>query len=214
MCGRIVQTTPTTQIGRLVGVDAKGTTLPSYNVAPGRAIWNFSARLGSLGFESYTWGLVPHWAKDLSRKNVNATAERIAESPAFRDAFRLRRSIIFVDGFYEWNATKQPYYIHRKDSEPMALAAIFDTPRQAGELATTCAIITTIPNEVVARVHNRMPVILPQENWNAWVDRENGNVELLKPSRADDLEAYPVSKAVNNPKNDSPELLRPLSGVA
>lgn len=215
MCGRIVQVTPITKLAQLVGLNANvGTLNPSYNVTPGRAIPNFSMRLGSPGFETYTWGLVPHWAKDQSRKHINATAERIVDSPAFRDAFRRRRSIIFVDGFYEWNQSKQPYYVQRKDSAPIALAGIFDEWGKGETAGHTCAIITTTPNEAIASIHNRMPVILPRDAWVTWIDLGNDDVDglksLLKPCPSDDLDIYPVSKAVNNPKNDSPELLRPL----
>jgi putative SOS response-associated peptidase YedK len=163
------------------------------------------------------WGLIPSWAKDesIGSKMINARAETLAEKPSFKRLLRSRRCLIAADGFYEWQKEqggKTPMYITMKDGEIFALAGLWDTWKNAdGEQIRTCTIITTEPNELVTSIHNRMPVILPPEAREAWLDStlhdDNLLVPLLKPYSADAMQARPVSRLVNNPQYDSAELI-------
>ena len=164
------------------------------------------------------WGLVPAWAKDpaIGQKMINARAETIAEKPAFRSAFRARRCIVPASGFYEWHrrggGPKQPYLIRRRDGEPLGLAGLWEAwvDHSTGEEVTTCTIVTCAPNELIAELHNRMPVILDPKDYDAWLDPGRpGGRELLCPCPADWLEAVPVSTRVNNPTNDDETIIQP-----
>ncbi len=162
------------------------------------------------------WGLLPHWAEDPDDvpRPINARSETSVEKPMFRDAFEKRRCLLLADGFYEWKGrrgSKQPYRIERPDREPYAYAGLWDTWQQKGEAVGTCTILTTEANDVVADIHDRMPVILEpgeEKNWlnGAGVDELQ---TLCKPYPGD-LRAYPVSKRVNNPQNDSADLLEEI----
>ncbi len=169
------------------------------------------------------WGLVPPWAEDMSigSRMINARAETVAEKPAFRAAFRKRRCLMLSTGFYEWQdpGTKkaQPWFIRVKDTEVFAFAAIWERWTSPAQRAIgtieTCAIITTAANEVMAPIHHRMPVILPPEEWAAWLDPARQDAAELKAHlRAcppEWLETRRVSKAVNNARNNSPALTEP-----
>jgi putative SOS response-associated peptidase YedK len=162
------------------------------------------------------WGLVPSWAKDLSLsyKMINAKAETVEEKPAFRNAFILRRCLIPADGFYEWkkldDGSKQPYRLCLKDQQPFAFAGLWE--RNNGLDVTSCTIITTEPNAVAGEIHNRMPVILPPEDYDTWLSAETTPADakaLLRPYEGEMI-AYPVSKDVGKPQNDRPDLIEPL----
>ncbi len=159
------------------------------------------------------WGLIPGWAKDRSigARLINARAETAAEKPAFRGAFRARRCLILADGFYEWvrhGAGKQPYFIAFRDGRPFAMAGLWERWGGEAETVESCTILTTTPNEVVAPLHDRMPVILEAEQVLPWLDpdlREVGCLQpLLRPHRPDEMVAWPVSTRVNNPRFDDP----------
>jgi putative SOS response-associated peptidase YedK len=183
------------------------------------------------------WGLVPSWAKEvkIGDRMINARAETVASKPAYRRAFANKRCLIPADGFYEWKAgtaaggdkkpRKQPYFIHRKDGEPLAFAGLWevwkvpdDRPDNEKDLGgddgwlRSCVIVTTTANELMAPIHNRMPVILPESAWERWLDPDEHDVdtlaELLVPADDALLEAYPVSTEVNNARNNGPELAR------
>ncbi|MNN41756.1 putative SOS response-associated peptidase YedK [compost metagenome] len=170
-------------------------------------------RLGEL-----RWGLVPSWAKDdkICSKMINARAETITEKPAFNQLLASRRCIIPADGFYEWQQrgnTKQPFRIVMNDGGIFSFAGLYDIWSDPnGNKLSTCTIITTEPNALMADIHNRMPVILRQEDEIEWLDRENTNVpsllKLLRPYDTNKMRAYPVSSAVGNVRNNSPELLQ------
>ena len=163
------------------------------------------------------WGLVPFWAKDLSIGNrmVNARAETIMESRVFRQAFQRCRCLVVADGFYEWRSQGKrriPMRVILKTGEPFGLAGLWETWKSPeGKTIESCTIITTTPNELMARIHNRMPVILPREAETPWLDPENTDAgvlrELLVPYPASEMDAYEVSTLVNSPKYDSPDLL-------
>jgi putative SOS response-associated peptidase YedK len=170
------------------------------------------------------WGLVPHWAKDLSVGNrmINARGETVAEKPSFRRAFHERRCLILADGFYEWQREgkrKQAYYVARRDREPFAFAGLWEVwqPPGGGDAVESCTIITTDANELVGEFHHRMPVILDAEHHDLWLDAdadEQSLLELLRPYPADLMEAWPVSDTVNSPKHETPDCIQPVTEEA
>lgn len=193
-----------------------------YNIAPSQdiaAVRDAETR----AVEMLQWGLVPFWAKDPAIGNslINARSESVHEKPSFKNAFRKRRCLILADGFYEWQKSgaqgSRPFYFSLRSGEPFAFAGLWETwqPKdQPGEALTTCAIITTAANETVAPVHERMPVILRKENMWDWLleSSETTLMSLLRPAPADWLRVWEVSRAVNNPREDSPECAAPLAG--
>ena len=195
---------------------------PRYNLCPGESIAAVVSdgeerRLGLL-----RWGLVPYWTKDakIARAHINARAETVGRMPAFRDAFRRRRCLIPADGFYEWKRegrTKTPFLIRVRGGEPFAFAGLWERWRPPeGPPLLTCAILTCPANELVAPVHDRMPVILPPEAEAAWLDPAARDPDvlqdLLRPLPAETMEAWQVSPLVSSPRNDSPECIVPVEG--
>jgi putative SOS response-associated peptidase YedK len=202
-------------------------TEPSYNVAPRAEVPVVAESQGHRVLDLVRWGLVPSWAKDLSigDRMINARAETVQTSGAYKRAFARRRCIIPADGFYEWEkievpgvkkAKKQPWFFRRRDGEPLAFAGLWeiwhdpkigdDAPR-----IRSCVIITTNANGLLEPIHDRMPVLLPESQWSTWLDRDNHDVDalrkLLVPAPDDELEAWPVSTLVNKADNNGPELL-------
>jgi putative SOS response-associated peptidase YedK len=168
---------------------------------------------------------VPAWAKDraIGQRMINARAETLLEKPAFRNAFRRRRCLVLADGYYEWRAVaggKQPYYVHAAAGIPFGMAALWETWHDGadGELLESCVIVTREATGVVLEIHARMPVIIPPESYAPWLDPANGDVAalaaLLTGEPAVELVAHPVSRRVNSPGNDGPELVEPLGGSA
>jgi putative SOS response-associated peptidase YedK len=162
------------------------------------------------------WGLLPSWAKDrkLAWKMINARAETVATAPAFKKAFVKRRCLLPVDGFYEWRTLgkqKQPYMIAMKDGQPFTLAALWENWKDpdSGEWVRTFTTVTTDANELVGRLHDRMPVIVAPENRERWLKGPNPG-DLLKPFSPEPMTMWPVSPKLNSPKNDSPDLLEPV----
>ncbi len=227
MCGRFVSAAPPDEIAKYFSVDTTSESLlePSYNVAPTNDIYVVVETGGLRRLETFHWGLVPMWAKDVSvgNKMINARADGLATKNAYKRAFARRRCIIPVDGFYEWKKIpgqkrKQPVYIYRADGEPLALAGLWDVwrgpERDSEDVLRSCTIITGEPNDKIAEVHDRMPVILPPSAWAAWLDPENDDIEalakLLVPAPDNLLEIRPVSTMVNNVRENGPELLEPV----
>jgi putative SOS response-associated peptidase YedK len=221
MCGRFVSATPPDQVAAYFGAEAPEALLePSYNVAPTKDVYAVLSDGTTRHVDAFHWGLVPRWAKDvkIGSRMINARAESLATSNAYKSAFQRRRCIIPADGFYEWQKregqkTKQPYFISRPDGEPYALAGLWEVWKGTDgeqEPLRSCTIITTEPNEVMATIHDRMPVILPPEAWDTWLDREVQDVELLSellvPAPPALITLRPISTAVNNVRNDGPEL--------
>jgi putative SOS response-associated peptidase YedK len=161
------------------------------------------------------WGLIPHWAKEakVGARMINARAETLTERASFRPLLRTRRCLVPASGFYEWHpTTKVPHYVHPKDADVFAFAGLHDVWRDPeGEEIASYTIITTTPNALLAPIHDRMPVILRPADQDAWLDPDETEPEpllaLLKPYPARAMVAYPVSRAVNSPRNDGPELL-------
>ena len=170
------------------------------------------------------WGLIPSWAKDaaIGARMINARGETVAEKPAFRAAFRRRRCLVPMKGFYEWKTTasgKLPHFIYLKNADIFAAAGLYEywPGRDGAEPVESYTIITTEANDMMAKLHDRMPVILAEKDHAAWLDPKNegkGTLQaLLKPYPPGEMLAYPVSTRVNNPKNDDPELLSPAGSM-
>jgi putative SOS response-associated peptidase YedK len=191
-----------------------------FNVAPGDDVVAVTtSKEGEPRGELLRWGLVPHWAKDAKTgfKMINARAETVAEKPAFRDALKTRRCLIAADGFYEWQTRpgqkrKQPFHITRSDGAPFAFAglwAIWHGPDD--EVLRTCTIVTTEANDLLADVHDRMPVILPdQDAEEAWLDHDRPHAalgELLVPLPGAQTAKRPVGFAVSDARYDGPDCL-------
>jgi putative SOS response-associated peptidase YedK len=227
MCGRFVSATPPDQVAAYFGTEAPEALLePGYNVAPTNDVYAVLADGSTRHLDAFHWGLVPAWAKDpkIGSKMINARAETLAEKNAYKAAFKRRRCLIPADGFYEWRkhpteakGKKQPFFIHRPDGEPYAFAGLWEVwrgPDKDQEPLRSCTIITTAPNEPMAAIHDRMPVILSPDAWDTWLDRDNDDLELLGkllvPSPPQIISMHPVSTDVNNVRNKGPELTQPI----
>ena len=188
----------------------------SWNVAPGQTLpITRLTRQGLIEQVTARWGLVPYWSNDekIAFKCINARAETIATAPAFRGPYRTkRRCLVPACGFYEWQkspAGKVPYYITSIDESLLAFAGLWDAWKKPdGETLTTFTIITTTPNEMTVRLHDRMPVIVEPENYREWLEADDPR-ELLRPAPLDMLQCFPVSTRVNSAKNDAPDLIAP-----
>ncbi len=224
MCGRFVSTTPADQLAAYFGAEALGETLvePSYNVAPTNQVYTVIERDDVRQLTSARWGLVPFWAKDtkVGSKMINARAETVATKNAFRKSFKRQRCIIPVDSFYEWTTykgqkKKTPIRIHRVDDAPFAFAGLWDTWKDPdGDRLLTCTILTGEPNEKMAEVHDRMPIMLPPGAWDLWLDNNVSDTDelqsLLVPAPSELIELHPVSTEVNNVRNKGAHLIEPV----
>ncbi len=226
MCGRFVAKSSPRQLADYFSVDelAAEDVGESHNVAPTNPVVAVAERGETRSLDSYHWGLIPFWAKDakIGNRMINARAETVADKPAYRTAFARRRCIVPADAFYEWKKAeqgkrKQPYLIRSVDGHPLAFAGLWERWRDPAEVdgdeVRSCTIVTTSPNELMAKIHDRMPVVLPREHWDAWLDPDNDDVETLKgllvPAPAEIFEAFPVSTRVNNPRNKGAEVTEP-----
>lgn len=223
MCGRFTLTAdPTVLKAAFNWVNFGNTNLsPRYNIAPTQPI-PVITNTGTNKLDFFSWGLIPFWAKDpsIGSRMINARAETLAEKPSFRNAFKRRRCLILADGFYEWQKipnekVKLPTYIHLKDRKPFAFAGLWEEWNSPdGSQILSATIITTEPNELIKPIHNRMPVILPAATYEQWlISGEVGSQELsnlLRPFTANQMETYPVSRMVNNPRNDQAACIQPL----
>lgn len=218
MCGRYTLTVPIDQLAAEFDLDEVRAELsPNFNVAPTQSVAAILAENGGRRLETLRWGLVPSWAKDpeIGARMINARSETAPEKPSFRSAFKRRRCLIPADGFYEWKREeggKQPFYIHMKDGRPFAFAGLWEDWND-GEIRS-CTILTTSANGLVGEVHERMPVILPAEDRDAWLDPEAETqelVSLLRPYPGDDLETFPVSRFVNSPRNNDERCIEPAA---
>ena len=218
MCGRFVRYSDTEVLADYFGAEAAELLLePAYNIAPSSLIP--AVRKGDNGRElvKFKWGLLPSWSKTESGgyKLINARADSINTKPFFRMTFQKQRCLIPANGFYEWHAHetgKQPFFIHLLNSEIFAFAGLWECWESAeGDKIQTCAIITTEPNAVMARIHNRMPVILDPSEYDNWLDTSQTRTDLLlgmlDPYPADEMEIYPVTTRVNNPRNQGSGLI-------
>ena len=233
MCGRVVTASGPEELSEYLGADVVVDVLdgPDYNVAPSRQlplVWTSDE--GDRRFlGTAKWGLVPSWAKDpaIGERMFNARAETVAEKPSFRAAFRHRRCLVVVDGFYEWGpaerlvstrttggrATRQPWYVHRVDGSPLVLAGLWEH----GKGLRTCSIITVPANNDLAPVHHRMPAVLEPVDWNGWLDDGDPDrldlESLLAPADDGTLARHTVHCRVNSARNKGLELIEPAGPV-
>src|SRR5262249_10584721 len=219
MCGRITQYLSKSELAALYRAEALD-DLPGarFNVAPTQMVLVIVEDGEKRVVTAHRWGLIPPWADNpqIASRLINARAETVADKPAFRSAFRHHRCLVPVDGFYEWKqeaSGKSPYAIVRHDGKPLALAGLWSSWRdaQSGEEIRSFTIITTTANTLMRPIHERMPVILPEDTWDVWLDPEFQDVgalqSFLRPCPEDLLRAYRVSRRVNDVTNDGPELL-------
>ncbi len=221
MCGRFTLTVDPAEFQEKFGnFTFPKKFMPRFNIAPTQPVLAVPNN-DKFKADFFVWGLVPMWAKDPSIGNrlINARGETLAEKPSFRGSLKYKRCLIFADGFYEWRAhhgkkTKTPFFIHMKDRKPFAFAGLWDTWNSSdGSLIRSCTLITTEPNELMAMIHDRMPVILHPREYAKWLEPSAQTPEqvlpLIKPFPADEMDAYPVSTLVNKASNDMPELVVP-----
>jgi putative SOS response-associated peptidase YedK len=239
MCGRFVAASPPDELANYFGTPPVEEELAeSFNVAPTAKIYAVRAPAQSRELTVMRWGLVPFWSKDLKigARMINARSETVDSKPAFRSAFKKRRCLIPVDGFYEWamlddpdqkgSKKKQPYFIHRADDERSVFAGLWERwhPRdedgariEDAEPLDTCTILTCEPNQTMAKIHNRMPVLLAPGSWDQWLDPKSdptAMLPLLKAAPDSLLEFRPVSTLVNSSRNHGPQLMERLSDEA
>jgi putative SOS response-associated peptidase YedK len=221
MCGRYVITSPPAAIRALFGYPEQPNFPPRYNVAPTQPIPIVGVVEGKRRFMLMRWGFIPSWVKDPKTVSlmINARGESVLDKPAFRNAMRRRRCLIPADGFYEWRSggagePRRPYYVRGKSGAPLAFAGIWETwTGPNGEELDTAAIVTTHANRTLAVIHERMPVIVPPDAFNLWLDCAKVEAEtaaaLIAPAPEGLLEFYEVSSAVNRVVNDSEMLISP-----
>jgi len=230
MCGRFSQQRPASELAEIFAaeplVEEPGAR---FNVAPTDDALVVVQREERRAITAYRWGLVPHWSTDLKAgsRMFNARAETLTTSPAFRDAFKRRRCLVPVDSFYEWKREgrlRQPFNVVREDGRPMALAGLWAgwkdpaSDPAAPRIVRTFTIITSAPNEALADLHDRMPVIVPDDAWARWLDPtpadpgEAGGqlLGLLQPTDDLALRIYAVNRDVNDVRRDGPELVEPM----
>jgi putative SOS response-associated peptidase YedK len=193
---------------------------PRYNIAPTPPLLTVRKEHASRQFRIARWGLVPSWAKGMAigNRTLNARSETVNTTPAFRNAVLTKRCLIPADGFYEWRkmgSVKQPYCFQVGEGEVFAFAGLWDEwTSPEGTIIDSCTILTTQPNSLVSDLHNRMPVIVPQDRYELWVDPKNDFEairDILKPYDAGLMRRYPVSRRLNNVRNDDAESAAPVA---
>jgi putative SOS response-associated peptidase YedK len=226
VCGRFTSSVRRDALAERFQITVPETVSERSNVAPGQRV--LAVRGGEdLAREAtlLRWGLIPHWAKDarIAYKMINARAETLLEKSSYRTLVGSRRCLIVADGFYEWrvgsDGRKQPIRFSRIDEDAFGFAGLWTTwaDRHGGELVESCTIITTTPNELVAPVHHRMPVILPPELEQPWLDpgvEAHEALSFLQPYPAVLMKALEASPLVNSVRNDLPALLEPQAAAA
>jgi putative SOS response-associated peptidase YedK len=223
MCGRFT-------LGKTADVLAQSVRLatvpdwqPRYNIAPTQRVPTMfcPAQAAERQFRLLRWGLVPSWAKDLTigAKLINARAETVSEKPSFRAAFKQQRCLVLADGFYEWrrlSRKKQPYYFQLQDGELFAFAGLWERWQRNGDTIESCTIVTTQANQLVASVHDRMPVMLAAADYDVWLDPATPIDQLqalLHPYASEAMYCYPVSAIVNTPTRDDPSCIHPSEPI-
>lgn len=215
MCGRYVLSSDAETVQQEFNLAELPTLASRFNIAPSQPVPVITNESPS-ELTIVQWGLIPSWAKDpkMAFKMINARSETAHEKPSYRSAFKRRRCLIPTTGFYEWIKTedgKQPYFIHRNDKEVFAFAGLWEVWRNPeGDEVWTCTILTTDANEKISHLHHRMPVILEGDAREAWLDDASDSGELraiLQPFDSNKIDYYPVSKSVNNVRNDNPTLV-------
>jgi len=228
MCGRVVITSSPEELSEYVGARDVVEALegPDHNIAPSRLLpvaWADDQVDSGRALGVAQWGLVPSWAADpaIGARLFNARAETVAVKPSFRSAFRRRRCLVLIDGFYEWGSgvtsfPKQPWFVHRADGFPLALAGLWE-PRSDGDgrMLRTCTVVTVPANADLALVHHRMPAVVAEDDWDRWLDLGTSDrstlEEVLAPSPDGLLALHPVDRRVNDARQKGRELTIPIS---
>jgi putative SOS response-associated peptidase YedK len=222
MCGRFALSLPAKNLADLFSLDEVPELTPRYNIAPTQPVCAIlidrvkEKRIAKM----LSWGLIPSWSKDPTNgpRLINARSETVDEKPAFRGAFKNKRCLLPADGYFEWRqieGKREPFFFRLKSGEPCTFAGLWEHwEGHSGEVFESCTILTTQANEVAQKVHDRMPVILPRRHYDLWLDPIVTEKDILKPFLvpypSDEIEFYPISSLVNNPKNDMPECIAPL----
>jgi putative SOS response-associated peptidase YedK len=227
MCGRVIQSSGPLYYAIVEGLDVRDSRLTNYprrwNGAPSQEflVIRENHKTGERSLDLLRWGLVPNWCSDPKggRKPINAKSETVARLPAFRDAYRSRRCILPVDGFYEWLAAKhgkQPYAIAMKDRSPFGIAALWENWKDpaTAEWVRTFVVLTAPANDLVARIHDGMPAILKPADYVRWLSPEPDPHDLLVPFPSEPMTMWPISTRVNSPINDDEQLLEPVNTAA
>ncbi|MFC1694085.1 SOS response-associated peptidase [Candidatus Latescibacterota bacterium] len=219
MCGRFALALPAKSLAEHFQLETFPEFSPRYNIAPAQLVATIvkNKKSNKRVMKIYRWGLIPPWSKDpaIGSRLINARSETVAEKPSFRSAFRNKRCLIPATGFYEWKRQdKQPYFIRMLDEKPFAFAGLWEHWKGKNETIESCTILTVESNMAVRSIHDRMPVILPSDSYDIWLDPGNTKIEslepLLKPYPPADMIIYPVGTYVNKPKNDDPECIQSL----
>jgi putative SOS response-associated peptidase YedK len=211
MCGRFSLKAPAADLIQHFGLDTCVDLTPRYNIPPGTEIAAIrQSPAGERVLHHLKWGLVP----SIGNKLNNARGEMVADKPSFREAFKRRRCLIPADGFYEWTAQgrlKQPWYISLKSGQPMAMAGLWEAwTSSTGDILRTCCVITTGPNELMQAIHDRMPVLIPEQDWACWLSGPVETVaELVRPYAAAEMQAWPVDRRVSKTCEDDADLITP-----
>jgi len=215
MCGRITLRRPERVKLERLNTRPLFETEPRYNIAPTQKLWTVTESNEERSLDLLQWGLIPSWSKKPTGF-INARAETLEAKPSFKEAFMRRRCLIAADGFYEWEKlgkAKQPHYFQMNDAAPFFFAGIWDEWYFDGTSIKTCAIVTTTPNKLLATIHDRMPVIIPNEGLDCWL-RGNAKLpelrELLRPFPDSEMKGFPVSPEVNGSEADHPGLVERL----
>ncbi|WP_181699184.1 SOS response-associated peptidase [Chthonobacter albigriseus] len=221
MCGRYTLTMTPEELKRLFRYVETPNFPPRYNIAPTQPIAIVRGEHGECHFQLVRWGLIPSWVKDPDSFTLllNARSETAAEKPAFRGAMRHRRCLVPASGFYEWRrvgTTKQPFFIRPRDGGVVAFAGLWESWLGAdGSEIDTAAILTTGANRLVAQIHDRMPLVIDEADWDRWLDTAGAEprhvAELLRPAPETLFEAIPVSTRVNAVRNDDKDVQEPIS---
>jgi len=225
MCGRVIQSSGPLRYAIVDGLNVRDSRVhnypPRWNGAPSQELLVIrrNHKTEEVSLDSLRWGLIPYWCKDPTggRKPIDAKCETVGTLPTFRDAYRLRRCILPVDGFFEWKAikgqrAKQPYAIAMNDGSPFGIGGLWENWKEpkSGEWIRTFALITTNANELVAEIHDRMPAILAPEGYTRWLSDEPDPRELMQPFPAGLMRMWPISTRVNKPENDDPTIIEPI----
>lgn len=216
MCGRFAFYSPAEATTALFSADGDLIVEPRYNIAPTQTV--AAIRRNEVQQNEWVglrWGLIPRWAKDptIGNRMINARSETVAEKPSYREAFKHRRCVVLADGFYEWQrqgTVKTPYYMSIEEGEPFALAALWESwvDRSSGEVIESTTLLTTAANAFMQPIHHRMPVILNPDSSQEWLDNSAYLAEAI--AAPPELQAWPVSRTVNNARNQGADLITPV----
>jgi putative SOS response-associated peptidase YedK len=225
MCGWVIQSSAPVKYGIVDGMNVRDSRVhnypPRWNGAPsqGLLVIRRNHKTGEVSVDPLRWGLIPHRCADPKGvgKPINVKCETVRTLPSFREAYRKRRCILPVDGFFEWKAikgqkAKQPYAIAMKDGSPFGIGGLWENWRDptSGQWMRTFAIITTDANELVAEIHDRMPLILASADYSRWLSDEPDPGDLMRPFSAEPMRIWPISTRINKPENDDPSIIEPV----